>query len=91
VVCVSILQGRRTMMWADRLAIGVLGILLVLDVLIIGIDVFNEALFPITAANLGRVFGWFLGSALLVVFPLWLVLRIVDWVFGGPARRRAPR
>jgi hypothetical protein len=28
---------------------------------------------------------------LLVILPLWLVLRIIDWMFGGPARRRAWR
>jgi hypothetical protein len=46
---------------------------------------------PDWASLIAKRFSFFLATVLVVILPLWLVLRIIDWVFGGPARRRAWR
>jgi len=80
------------MIWADRAAIGLLGLAAIVIALILALGFLGPSdFFPITATNVGRAVGWFLGTGVLVVLPLWLALRIVDWVFGGPARRAAQR
>src|SRR5262249_25682553 len=38
-----------------------------------------------------RTTNLFFAAVSFVILPLWLVLRIIDWMFGGPARRRAWR
>ena len=43
---------------------------------------------PIAVTKLGGLVGTIFGY---FVLPLWLVLRIIDFMFGGPARRRGAR
>jgi hypothetical protein len=73
------------MMWADKIAISLLAAGLAL---IAGIGVFE------TSGNffyhVGRAIGWFVGAAILIVLPLWLVLRIAGSRHGLAPRRRAP-
>jgi hypothetical protein len=33
--------------------------------------------------------GHFVGVVILAILPLWLALRIIDFIVGGPSRRRA--
>jgi hypothetical protein len=40
---------------------------------------------------IAKRFSLFSATVLVVILPLWLVLRIFDWMFGGPARRKALR
>lgn len=69
------------MLWADRIALGFLELLLIAIVLLSAINHFSSA-FPITA---DRAVGLFVGGALLVILPLWLVLRMAE------RRGRRPR
>jgi hypothetical protein len=62
------------MMWADRIALGLLELLLIAIVLLVAINLFSSA-FPLTA---DRAYGLFIGGAFLVILPLWLVLRIAE-------------
>jgi hypothetical protein len=62
------------MMWSDRIALGLLELFLVAIVLLLAINYFSSAL-PLSA---DKVYGLFIGGAVLVIVPLWLVLRIAE-------------
>ena len=62
------------MMWSDRIALGFLELLLIAIVLLVAINYFSSAL-PLTA---DRAHGLFIGGAILVIVPLWLVARIAE-------------
>jgi hypothetical protein len=51
------------MMWADRAAIGLLGLTAIIIALILAVSFLGPSdFFPITATNVGRAVGWFLGT-----------------------------
>ena len=62
------------MMWSDRIALGLLELFVIAIVLLLAINYFSSAL-PLDA---DRVYGLFIGGAVLVIVPLWLVLRIAE-------------
>jgi hypothetical protein len=62
------------MMWSDRIALGLLELFLIVIVLLLAINYFSSAL-PLTEDSL---YGLFIGGAVLVIIPLWLVLRIAE-------------
>lgn len=72
------------MMWADRIALACLELLLIAIVLLVAVTFFSSAL-PIVIES---AYGWLLGSAILVIFPLWLVLRIAERRGYGQGRKR---
>lgn len=77
------------MMWADRTAIGLIGIGATGLFLFLLIAIFVPGFYDLSAPEqIGRAIGWFVGLAIFITLPLWLVLRIIDWVVGGPPRRR---
>jgi hypothetical protein len=66
------------MIWADKL-------FLVLAFLIVGFILVIGGHFETMTVG-----GW--GNfALKILLPIWVVLRGLDWIAGGPARRRAER
>ncbi len=62
------------MMWADRIALGLLELLLILIGVLFAISLFSSAF----AMNGDKAYGWILGGAMLVIFPLWLVFRTAE-------------
>jgi hypothetical protein len=62
------------MMWSDRIALGLLELFLVAIVLLLVINYFSSAL----SLSADKVYGLFIGGAVLVIVPLWLVLRIAE-------------
>ncbi len=69
------------MMWADRIALACLELLLIATSLLVAVTFFSSA--PVTES----VYGWLVGSAILVIFPLWLVLRIAERRGYGRSRK----
>jgi len=68
------------MIWADRVAVVWAGIVLAAILWISdSADKFDHAM-------LGTTFG--IELMLKTVLPVWLILRAIDWVTGGPKRRR---
>jgi hypothetical protein len=80
------------MIWADKLALGAL-VLIVFALFLLG-DVFNggprpDAYARVTAAEHYVAFFsivWLI--AWKFVLPIWLALRALDFLAGGPSRRR---
>jgi hypothetical protein len=67
------------MIWADKLTIFWAGI-------------FYLAVFMMDAAsNIPTTIDPLLMMFVWVVAPVWVVLRMIDWLFGGPAYRRRLR
>lgn len=62
------------MTWSDRVALGLLELLFIAIVLLVAISSFSSA-FSITT---DRAYGWFVAGAILIIIPLWLVLRIAE-------------
>lgn len=72
------------MAWCDKIALGLFGI--IMAVFLLG------SLMSGGASRIGPEWfeaflniGWHMA---LVTLPVWIVLRILDWMIGGPARRR---
>lgn len=76
------------MIWADRVALGLVAIFLVILGFTVALGLLRPELFRPTPENIGYGIGLVLGGAVFVTLPLWLLLRILDWVAGGPGRRR---
>ena len=67
------------MIWADKLAIFWAGIFYLAVLMMYAASGFT--------LGLGVAFSMFLW----VVAPVWIVLRGLDWLFGGPAHRHGAR
>ena len=63
--------------WADRLFIFLAALSLFFIMFIVG-----------GFERFGMPFG---NYCLMILLPTWVLLRLFDWVIGGPARRRAAR
>jgi hypothetical protein len=74
------------MIWADRFGIGVFA-LVVLGMAI----VWGRGYTPGVDPPLLEVALKILQAASYVAVPVWLVLRIIDFMAGGPMRRRRAR
>ena len=57
--------------------------------LTLAIGSLQPAFLIVDLSNVRRAIGWLIGVWLLIILPLWLLLRIIDSIFGGPARRKA--
>lgn len=77
------------MIWADKIVAGVAG-LVVLALLFVHNVGTPGAEYPVPST--GEVFSAFIEIigivAAKVLLPLWLFLRLIDFLCGGPARRR---
>lgn len=71
------------MMWADRIALGVWMIGMGSAALVNLVIAINGE--PVTVGH------WLFVMTFLIALPLWLILRVVDFVLGGPLRRRRIR
>jgi hypothetical protein len=65
---------------------GLMGLAAVVIALLVAISFFSHA--GAAFYDPSVALAHFGGVVLLVILPLWLVLRISDFIFGGPARRR---
>ncbi len=63
------------MLWSDRIALGFLELLFIAIVVLLAINYFSSAL-PFSA---DKAYSWFIGGAVLVIFPFWLVMRIAEY------------
>lgn len=73
--------------WADRAALAVWVGCLTLSGMILGMDYYGG----IKPSDTLDFSGLFVIATFVVTLPLWLVLRIVDLVLGGPLQRRSMR
>ena len=62
------------MMLADRVALGLLELLVIAILLLVAINYFTSP-FPIIA---DRAYGLLIGGVSLVIIPLWLVMRLAE-------------
>ena len=72
------------MLWADRIALGLLE-LLFLALVLTGAIGFLNSLFSVSA---DRAYGVFIAGAFLIILPLWWVARIAE---ARARRRRSSR
>lgn len=70
------------MIWADRIGLGLWAIWMVLGAVVVSQGLINGA--NLQASAIATVF--FMPATLAI--PVWLILRIVDFMLGGPGRRR---
>jgi hypothetical protein len=73
------------MAWCDKLAIGLVGIVMTLFVLA---SFLNGGLQHLGPSWFGAFFDIAWRVVLIIGLPSWVLLRIVDFVTGGPNRRR---
>lgn len=73
--------------WADRIALAVWVGCLTLSGMILGMDHYGGVM----PGDMLDFSGLFVIATFLVALPVWLVLRIVDLVLGGPLQRRSMR
>jgi hypothetical protein len=78
------------MIWAYRIAIGIGLLIAVLYAALIFISVVHD---PSVISSLGNVetWTWIVKAELIVVIPIWSILRVIDFIAGGPSRRKTKR
>lgn len=81
-------NGKRTMIWADRFAVSFALLISVLACLITLLALNSVSPdHPLTPSDFGHMVVWVGKAELYAALPMWIVLRIVDFMFGGPQRR----
>jgi hypothetical protein len=76
------------MIRADRFAAG-FALLIVVFAIVISLLALTGARadHPFTSLDFGDMVVWTIKAEIYAVLPTWAVLRIVDFMFGGPRRR----
>ena len=75
------------MIWADRIGLWVWVVCLALLAMYLGM-VYASGSTPGPDFDFS---GLFVAATFAIALPVWLVLRVVDFVLGGPLQRRQPR
>jgi hypothetical protein len=80
------------MIWADRFGLGVASAIAIVAFAFMVVAVFHAAPDdPITPYDLMRMVLSSVKAEILVALPVWVAVRTIDFVMGGPARRRKHR
>jgi uncharacterized membrane protein len=78
------------MAWPDKVGIGVACLIVAFTLWTLFLLVTRlppEA--AVTVYGLTRMGAWTIKALLIVALPIWLAARLVDFVLGGPAKRKA--
>jgi hypothetical protein len=73
------------MAWCDKLAVGLVAIIVTFFVMA---SFLNGGINHVGPAWFGALFDIALRVVFVVGLPTWIVLRVIDWITGGPNRRR---
>jgi hypothetical protein len=81
-------MGKGALIWADRSGAG-FALLIVVFAFLIFLLSFTGAPpdHPFTLSDFGDMVIWTGKALLYAALPMWAVLRIIDFMFGGPRRR----
>jgi hypothetical protein len=75
------------MIWADRVGVGLIALAAVVLFFILGIATFGHT-HIFVLEDIGYILGWFIGLVILIVLPIWLVLRIIAFMIGHTGRKK---
>jgi uncharacterized membrane protein len=76
------------MAWPERLGLGV-AVLVLLVTAFLGNAVWDRPY--ASGAYLNMMGGVLFGLELFFAFPAWVLARVIDFIIGGPQRRKASR